>query len=264
MLALTLVFFSCGRDRVQWDGEVFTSIDNSFAESEFSAISNLIDTEARADTTILGKTSGTDGLYCPQANVSVTVTGTNTARLTVDFSSGVNCLDGRLRTGKLHADFTGKWKDAGSTATITPENYTVNGYAFTFTKTITMNDRVNGNLNWTVDVDDAVLTHPDNGQISWQSIRTTTWAEGEGDLDPSTNVYIIEGDASGIARNGLAFTANTDQPLRVELSCQYIVQGVLSLTPDGRETRSIDYGTGACDNQAVLTVGNFQGNITLP
>lgn len=260
-----LVSLSCNRDRNLWDGELFTSLDNGFVDSEFSAIQNMINTEGRANPDVYGKTSGTQGLFCPDATVTVSATGSGTATMRIDFSSGTNCLDGRLRTGALSAVFTGLWKDAGSQVVITPDNYTVAGYAFSFTQTITVNPRTPDNkLNWTTVIDDAELFHPQNGQISWDAERTTTWIEGEGNTDWSTYAYEITGTATGVNRANRPFTAKITSPLRVNADCSWIVAGEVSLTPQDLETRSINYGQGACDKIAVLTVGTFQQEIALP
>jgi hypothetical protein len=176
-------------------------------------------------------------------------------------------VDGRLRTGKLVADFVGKWKDAGSTVTIVPENYTVAGYSFSFNKVITHNGlNGQGDPSWTTVVTNAVLSHPTNGSSSWECTRVTTWTDGYGDMDVSNNAYEVTGTASGVSRNGVPYTAvvDMDRPLRILANCPNIVSGVLGLTPQDRQTREIDYGNGACDKDAVLTVGNYTTIITLP
>jgi hypothetical protein len=262
---LLLAFASCKRDRTTWDGELTSTIDNNFADSEFSSIRNMVDTEGRADSVVYGKTSGTQGIFCPGSSSTVTILNPSTVRMVLDFASGTNCLDGRLRAGKLKAEFTGKWKDAGSQVVITPDGYSVNGYAFSFTATITFNGRdANSHLNWTTVVSNAVLTHPTNGTIQWNSTHNTTWTAGEGSLDPNTYVYEVTGSSNGVARNLLTFVASIDQPLRIELNCQWIVGGVWTITPQDRDPRSIDYGNNGCDNQATLTVGNYTTAVTLP
>lgn len=264
-ICCTLLVFSCNRDRTTWDGEITTTVDNNFADSEFSAIRNMVDTEGTADSSIYGKVTGTQGIFCPTSVNTVTIISPTSATLDIDFGSGSNCLDGRLRTGKLHAAFNGKWRDAGSTVVITPEDYTVAGYAFDFSATVTVNPvDGNGHRNWTSVVSNAVLVHPTNGTIRWNSTRTTTWVEGEGSFDPSTYVYEVTGTANGTARNGLTFTAGVDEPLRIEMSCRWITDGIWSITPQGRDPRTIDYGGTGCDDQATLSVGEFSTAVTLP
>ena len=266
LLAATLAFSSCDRERVVFDGETYSSIENSFAEGEFTAIRNLIDTEGRADSNVYGKTTGTTGLYCPNAIVTVDILSSSSAEMTIDFGSGSNCLDGRLRTGKLIATFTGKWKDPGSTCTVVPQDYTVAGVALSFNKTITYNGE-NGQAqpNWTTEVTNAVATSATSGTFTWECTRVTTWVEGTGDLDASNNVFEVVGVANGVTRQNIAYdvVVDADAPLRVEASCPNIVSGRFSISPADRATRVIDYGTGACDNVATLTVGQYSGTITL-
>lgn len=271
LIILGLVYSGCRRDPV-WDGEIFSSVDHSLAESEFSSIGNLIDYEARSDTNLFGKTTGTQGFYCPAANITVTVNSSNTSTLEIDFGTGTNCLDGRLRTGTLTAVFNGKWRDQGSSVRITPSGYTISNatatatYAVDFTYDITMNGRDgDNNLNWSNVISNASFINTStNERITWAGTRTTTWIEGEGDTDLSNNVYSVVGTASGVARNGRPFEAQTISPLRVELNCPNVVSGILEVSPQDLETRSIDYGTGACDGIGMLTVGSFSLQINLP
>lgn len=271
LLIIGLVYGSCRRDP-DWDGELFTSIDHSLAESEFSSIGNLIDYEARSDTNIFGKTTGTDGFFCPAAGITVTVSSANSTTLEIDFGSGTNCLDGRLRTGSLTAVFNGKWRDQGSSVRISPNGYTISNrtstatYAVNFTYDMVMNGRDgNGNLNWISTITNASFINTStNERVLWEGSRTTTWIEGEGDNDLSNNVYSIVATASGTARTGRTFVTESTTDLRVELDCPNVTGGTLEITPQDLETRSIDYGSGACDGIAVLTVGGFSTEISLP
>jgi len=268
LLGTSLLFFTCRRD--DWDGDLFTSVDHSLAESEFSSLGNLVDYEARTNPDILGKTAETDGFYCPAAGITVTPDGNN-ATLLIDFGSGTNCLDGRLRTGSITAEFTGKWKDPGSRVQITPSGYTVSDvtgnvtYAVSFNYSILMNGRnADNQLNWTNTITDGLLIATTGERIVWEGTRTTTWIEGEGDLDLGNNVYSVTGTASGIARTGRPFTAETTSPLRVELDCPNVTAGTVEIVPQDLLSRSIDYGTGSCDRIAVLTVGTYSQEINLP
>ena len=51
--------------------------------------------------------------------------------------------------------------------------------------------------------------------------------------------------------------------LRKEIGCRHIVSGSLALTPSGKPTRYVDFGTGACDDQATVTINGNVYNITL-
>jgi hypothetical protein len=264
--AFLLLSLSCNRDNVNWDGEYFSTLDNGFVESEFSAIQQMMEVEARAEPSIYGKTTGTTGLFCPDATVTVTANGPSSAILRIDFSSGTNCLDGRLRSGALVATFNGLWKDQGSTVVIRPDNYTVSSYAFSFTQTVSVNAKdADNRSNWTTTVDNAQLFHPQNGQITWNSERTTVWVAGENTPTNFTDdAFEVTGSASGITRLNRDFTADIVTPLRIVTDCSYIVSGTVTINPRDLNTRTVDYGPGSCDNRVMLTVGSFQQEFFLP
>lgn len=265
IVCLGMCFFTCNRNDRVWDGEITTTVDHTFAESEFASIANLIDFQGRSDSSLLGEAPSSSGFYCPGASVSVTITGTSRATVQIDFGGGTNCGDGRTRSGKLVADFNGLWKNPGSTVVTTPDGYSVAGYAFFFNHTTTINQPdADGNINWTTVVDDGEMINPaDGSRINWEGTRTTTWIEGDETFDLNDNVYEITGNAVGRARTLRFFTAETTTPLRIELSCPTPVSGTISLSPDSLETRTIDYGVGACDNVAVLRINEFETPVNL-
>lgn len=262
---LGLIFFACDRNDTLWDGEIITTVDHSFTSSEFASIANLIDFQARSDSSLLGEEPTSSGFYCPGANITITSTGTARATVQVDFGAGTNCLDGRTRAGRLVAEFNGLWRNPGSTVVTTPDGYSVEGYAFFFVHTTTVNaPDASGNANWTTVVTDAELINPGDGsRINWEGTRTTTWIEGDDTFTLDDNVYEITGSASGTARSLRTFTTETTSPLRVELSCPTPVSGTYTISPDSLQTRTIDYGEGACDNVAVLRINEFETQVNL-
>ncbi|MEM6264291.1 MAG: hypothetical protein AAGI38_17390 [Bacteroidota bacterium] len=264
LLLLTGSFF-VGCERLRLDKDTQSSIDNSFAESEFSAIQRTFDLEGQQDESVKKNNSG---YFCACSQISVSEIADSTYQMVIDYGSGCTCLDGRTRAGKLTGIFYGQWKNDGSYVDITPENYRItllNGeaYDFSFSKKISkLGPDSDGNPTFRTEVKNAVLTG-DDGTVRWNSTRTTKWVEGVGDLNPSTNVYLVSGGATGTNRKGVDFEVEILEPLRIEMDCPNVTQGVLELTPDEKETRSLDYGDGTCDRRATFSVGNFTTEITL-
>jgi len=81
-------------------------------------------------------------------------------------------------------------------------------------------------------------------------------------------MYAITGSASGTKASGASFTVNITEALIRNMSSslcrRHFTQGKVELTPSGKATRFIDYGTGACDDQATVTINGNVYNITLP
>ncbi len=262
---LVVTVYSCNRNDTLWDGELITAVDHSFVSGEFASISNLVDSQARSDSLLLGTEPTSLGFYCPGAIVDITASGTARATVQIDFGAGTNCLDGRSRAGKLVAQFNGSWKDPGSTVVTTPDGYSVEGYAFSFIHRSTINPLdAENRINWTTVVSDAELINPSDGStINWESTWTATWVEGDGTFGLDDNIYEISGVASGVARSLRSFTASTSSPLRIGLTCPTPIAGTCTISPDSLETRTIDYGNGACDNVAVLRMDEFETQINL-
>lgn len=146
------------------------------------------------------------------------------------------------------------------------------------TRTSTNNGKNSqGQTNFTVKVENGVVTTPDGEIITWESDRLRTWVEGENTgfftLDNNNqfmgwdgitdDVYEITGDGNGTTRNDIDYTVEISTPLRVQLDCRWITEGIITLTPEGYQDRVLDYGDGECDNKARVTIGEYDETITL-
>lgn len=258
--ALATIFaVSCKKDKDQ-NYSVYSSQDNSRAEDVFNDIFKVVD-EVASDTEGI-RAGGGDS--CIDA-VTVDTTATPMT-LIIDFGSD-ECegADGRVRKGIIHVSFTGRYREVGTVITYDPQGYTVDGFEVDGTKVITnLGENEAGNLEFAIEVSDVVITAPDNAyEITWESNRIREWVEGENSWFLIDDVYEITGSASGVNRNGVAYTANITEALRAEVVCPYLVSGVLEITPDGRETRILDFGGGECNNTATVTVAGQTFTVTM-
>ncbi|MFM7379507.1 MAG: hypothetical protein ACKO2X_00190, partial [Bacteroidota bacterium] len=53
-------------------------------------------------------------------------------------------------------------------------------------------------------------------------------------------------------------------PLRKEGSCRWLVSGYIQFSRNNQTSRTLDFGNGACDDQATITTSNGVRTITLP
>ncbi len=273
LFSLCLVFLTtaCGPITTEPDDkETDSSKDHSFSQNEFDAVIQAFDAEA-SNSGVLNKTEGTASYFCDCASTDITDNLDGTYTVVLDFGAGCFCGDGRKREGKLIGLFSGKWNIEGTSVVITPQNYAVTAvsgrrYTFGFTQTLTYEGlNTAGNRVYHSVVENAILTNPDNESIQWSCDRSIEWVAGYGNPDPTTYRYLITGSASGMASNGVSFTATITAPLEIRHSCDYrIVSGVLELLPSGSSLkRVIDYGNGVCDDKANLTMGAFTTTLVL-
>ncbi|PLW92216.1 MAG: hypothetical protein C0592_11890 [Marinilabiliales bacterium] len=259
---MIVVISSCKRDR--GSDNYRSAIDNATAENMFN------DVFKQASDGIIAAEDSTDGRAvnsmlstCATITINPFDFVTFPKTITVDFGT-TNCLgnDGRYRRGKVVMNTTGWYRDSGTVITVTPENYYVNDNFVQGTKTLTNNGHnTSGNLTYTLQVNGTVTTS--EGIIYWNSTRQHEWIEGESTvLNPWDDVYLITGSADGTNVQGEDFDVVINTPLRVQVGCRWITAGSMTLT-SGDFTISVDYGSGACDADAVVTINGNTYNIVM-
>jgi hypothetical protein len=185
--------------------------------------------------------------------------------LTINFgTSDCTCADGKNRRGEIIVTYTGRYKDSGSTHTITYHEYFVNDNHVGGSKTVTNNGtNTSGQVYYTVTVNDS-LTIGSDSVITQTGSRTRTWLDGYSTPERSDDKYLITGSTTVKRANDHTFTMNITTPLQVANDCPWIEAGVVAITGSSFSgTRTLDYGTGDCDSEADLTIGSVTYHITL-
>ena len=179
--------------------------------------------------------------------------------ITVNFGA-TNCLceDGKNRRGSVIISYMGHYKDTGSVHNISFVDYYVNDNKVEGTKTVTnMGLNADGHTYFNIHVDGRIIKADGSGTIVWTSDRVREWISGESTTSRRDDVYRVTGSATGTTASGEPFTANITTPLTIDNSCRHrITAGIIENTRSSRGVRTIDYGTGACDDEATVTVGS--------
>ena len=260
---LTILLHSCKEGDVITTPELTStqaSQDNLTAESIFNDIGRIIEE---------GLINNGQNKGCPSYNL-MNSNNSDIDTLIIDFGSG-ECPPnyGKIRTGKIIVTYTGKYNDSASVTTSTFDNYYVNNNLVEGERIITNNGRnINGNLWFTIDINNASITTPINGTINWQSNRNREWIEGE-----ETQFYILDdkyrvtGTSNGNGMNGNNFIIEISDALDVDLSCLpscIIKSGTAIVSPEGYPERLIDYGDSLCDcNIDIIINGSTYPILTI-
>jgi hypothetical protein len=241
-LVLILVYTGCKKDVV--DTDTSSATDNSKAESSFSTVFRTVN--QNADST--DKRSNCPALTFVTTSTLATV---YPKTLTVDYGAGCNG-----KSGKIVAVFSGSFYDAGSVITITYDNYDDDGYLLNADSHRITNTGTNGSGNYvyTVEIKNATLTSGTD-QASWTSTKSIEWIQGRNTKhDASDDVFLITGSSSGISSKKVSYKSVINTPLKIATACDWIESGVLTLTPDGKVERTIDFGNTGCDNKATVKI----------
>lgn len=185
--------------------------------------------------------------------------------LTVDFGSGCTDAYGVERRGKVIIEYTDRYENPGAEVNVSVDNYFVNNYQLEGNKKIINDGRnSNGNLQFTVQSQNVVITKPNGDEITWSSQRVNEWIVGENTDFWSDGVngicddtYLITGSGGGVTSDGQAYQLDIVDPLRKQICCYWINDGSIKFTVNNNELATLDYGNGSCDNNANL---NYNGN----
>lgn len=272
----------------QEDTEQTMANDNNYAENAVADIENMGSQVSEENEQAKGG-AGIVLQMCPGATVTVA-----NKIITVDFGSGLVCLDGRTRSGKLIYDFSASasgaifYRNPGFSMKVSSQNYMVEGYSINIiNKTITNTTPASLpsgtnpgiNLTWAISANVSV-TKPGGGTITWSCSRTKELINTS---DPNCyrgqSLHIIwslakvklNGSTSGTNANNEQFSATATNLVR-DFNCSPFparpmrhpfISGTIVYTPGSRPARTIDFGTGTCDGVAVLTINNHTFSINL-
>jgi hypothetical protein len=252
------ILASCSKERG-------SSSNDTLSESEW--ISRSVDSavEDLADEIVFR--SDSDEVSLP-ACVEVTDSGPDVfpRLITLDFGDGCTDAMGRTRAGWMHITLSAPWEEVGSTRTVTFEDFTVTrpmqevAIAVEGMRELERleagdagESRWARSLNTTLTHEDVAINRVFNG------IRR--WIQGEEDPAVS-NVFGLTGSGA-TTRDGLERTRTILEELIYDSGCGEIVTGVVEIDRPVLEDAVLDYGAGACDGLATLTVGGESFTIDL-
>jgi hypothetical protein len=287
----TLLFYSCKKEtsdsNLSPQEEEQASLTSSESEAESESIFNEIfdnvigvnNDVGLSGTGVFGRMATTGGYNqseriaaCYTVSITQVTQGQNfPLRIEIDFGTGCTGRDGRLRSGKIITEYTGRLVVSGKSAVTVFKDYKVDGVQVEGTLKITNTGDVN-TRQFTIDIINAKLTKPNGNYTKWNSKRVLTQVEGLGTPDLHIDdVFTITGNASGEVRTSTFATtweSSITDPLRKRFACSYISKGAVkiirrNLSADSKWIAILNYGTGICDNKATLTVNGVERQIIL-
>jgi hypothetical protein len=273
---ITLSISACKKDSETADNDTQPAQDNSMAESNYNDANTMVDASVTLGSSFSFRMATNQAGAriedvlggCTQVSVDTT---SSPRKVTIDFgTTNCECADGRKRRGKIIATWTGRYRDQGTVIIITFDNYFVNDNQVKGThKTTNLGLNNNARPVFKIEVDGSIVKANNGGTITWTSTRQREWLQGfHTPLNILDDIYAITGTASGTLASGQAYTIAITQPLLRNMSCYWFESGKVEVTPEGRLTRMLDYGSSGCDNKATVTIyhtsGNTTFNVTLP
>lgn len=274
LFSFLVLFTTCRKAEVDTDTQA--AEDNTIAEQSFSQIGPTVvsvgikeEGVKKKGVPVMGLSTEGD-LFCATVKVTdaagnpidSTNIGSFPKKVEIDFGPGCPDIDGRVRKGIIRAEFSNHWSTAGASVTINFLNFFVDNVNFEGKIQMTNN----GNYSYTTIVDDGKITSSSPSfVIHYESNQTTRWISGfSTDSIASDDIYEVSGNATGVNRKGQSYSTVIMLPLRKEMICKWIVKGQVELIPEGKDSRSINFGDGACDNKASVTINGNVKEVEMP
>jgi len=191
--------------------------------------------------------------YLPDCVTITTVVTATSKEKTIDFGEGCELPNGHVLKGIIYMSYQKDMAALTKEISVSFQSFYINDVNIEGTKSV-FRERSNANNNpqSTFNVDIAV-TWPDGSYASRVGVKVREWIEGYGSGNWGDNVFLITGNRTTIFRNGNIRVGEVIQALRRELSCNFLVSGIINLQRNNNAV-TLDFGDGLCDNEAIVTL----------
>ncbi len=216
--------------------DVLVMVDEAYTNVEFAN---------KSETGILNH-------YMPDCAVVTKVVTNTTKDVTVDFGSACVLKNGNTVSGKIILHYVNNPAALTQSINVSFDNFYNNLRKIEGQHTVLRErSNTNGNLQIT-NTENITVTWRDGTKASKSGTRIHELIEGSNTMAWGDDVLSITGNWTFTRKNGSVHTATITTPLRRELSCRFIVSGVVSFDRDG-QVAVLNYGDGICDDLATLT-----------
>jgi hypothetical protein len=238
------------------------SADNISALQDDAQVSDILDdVNNEADDVTNSLNANLKSAVLTGRDVAWTIISDSMRSATITYTNfqNPNAKNERVKNGVIHIVVTGKRSQNTYKRVVTFENFTINGNKIEGTKTIT---KVS-DLVYQITIAGGKITFTDNTYITCNLTRTRTMVQGsDTPLNVWDDAYTFDGAASGVNRKGNAYVKTTSKPVKIYTAYRFPVEGTITLT-SGNNVLELDYGTGALDDKATITVNGVSKEITL-
>ena len=189
--------------------------------------------------------------FIPECVTITKVITTNTKNVTIDFGDGCTLHNGNILSGQIIMDITYKLGELKARTYSSFNNFYFNG------------KKVEGNVSKTHTIVEGIpeANIKTDIKIIWEDEtfatvigeRKRVWIEGLNTLSFHDNVFLVSGNWTITKNDGSVRNVSIADPLRREMSCRFVVSGVVKIL-QGEKEITVNYGDGECDDLATALI----------
>lgn len=268
----SLTLTSCESDDIKIDANAIEqNVESAIEQTEIDNVSEEINDIGESiyliyGSSIASKDTGTKyetgGRQIPECLTITKEITFDKINITLDFGDGCLNQNENYLSGKLMMAVTYSLTEKSISIGYTFDNFYFNG-KHVEGEMQKMRIRIGENGNPVTTIIKNIKITWDNGEsVSIEGERQREWIEGFGNKIWDDNVFSVTGTWTITKKNGVVKTAKIISPLIRKTACRFIVSGVVEIKKNDNVC-SLNYGSGECDNKAVLTCGDKQIDIQL-
>jgi len=253
-MAFSLLLIGCNKDDDKGANAPLTAAELK-ANADMDNISDDVAyiAESESNETSTAGRGGQPSFLSGCATQTTTISG-NTWTRVLDFGA-TNCAlaNGNLVRGKIIIVFQNDFAAQSRNITYSFDNFYHNDRHVEGSRTVGKSFN-NGHPRAVIDLNLTVTT-PQGAVYHRTGQRVRNFTAGWQTLDLSDNEFDITGTWVTTFPSGTVQTAAIIFPLIVHWDCAHIMSGTIDFSRNNSSaTAVLDYGDGACDDQAILTI----------
>ena len=262
---IMVAFFSCQKneqlENVLTPSNLNLVVDDATTTEFINQMMILVDYYSGIDEAIIMKSATIDG-GCATITRVTKQGSAFPVTITIDFGTSCVDKDGKTKSGKVTITKSASWITPGATRTVTFDNHFVDGVKMEGSQSSKNDGVINGKqtFTWSGNI---TLTKADKTSVTRSETRTRAFIAGFSTPAVTTDDVIeITGSSKVTKSDNTTYSRSIIVPLVRKGDCGFITAGKVEIK-NAKETFTIDYGTGACDNKATVTRGTTTKEITL-
>ncbi|WP_114490511.1 hypothetical protein [Candidatus Ulvibacter alkanivorans] len=250
LTSVALLATSCSEDESPTTEFQFSAEDSTRAAQADNTIEGTLAIMENGYAEAEEGRSSINSFFPDCATVQFTPNGDG-GTIVLDFGDGCELNNGSIVTGMITLEY-GAFIAGTRTIEYTFQDFTYNQNGVSGGGTI-LREIANDNDNPQSTVNESITVSFPNTEITAtrDGLRIAEWIEGVGSGTWTDNVYSITGNWETTFTNGFQRNGEVTEALIRELSCLYLVSGVLEIEQQNI-TAQLDFGDGSCDNIAVI------------
>jgi hypothetical protein len=175
--------------------------------------------------------------------------------ITLDYGDGCTGRMGLEKRGVITIFMSDTIINEGAYYTVTFEDLTLGNRLISKTATFT-NDGLNEDDHWVISFESLSTTTFEKQDEVFTIVREFSgqreWLEGFETPEAADDIFLLSRNGSITVNDELKFAKTTIEALLIDRTCKWPLSGIVEISKGG-ETMTIDYGTGECDNIALVS-----------